>query len=60
MISNDEQLKAMLERIRQFQAKLAYLEQMEKNPSNFCAAESGFKAELKRMQSEVDENLTNE
>lgn len=58
MIVNDQELNAMLERIRHFQAQIAYLRQMETNPANYHAAVSGFLAELDRMQLEVRDYLS--
>ncbi len=58
MISNDRELEATLERIRQFQAQLTHLRKMETNPTNYRLSASGFIAEIDRMQLEVREYLS--
>jgi hypothetical protein len=58
MIANDQQLHAMLERIRQFQDQMAHLRIAETNPTNFRLSASGFLAEIDRMQLEVREYLS--
>jgi hypothetical protein len=58
MIANDQELKVTLERISQFQAKLAHLRNSETNPANYRAAASGFLSEIDRMQLEVREYLS--
>ena len=58
MIANDEELKATLERIAQFQAQVAYLRNTETNPTNYRAAVSGYLTEIDRMQLEVREYLS--
>lgn len=58
MISNDEELEIMLERIVQFQHQVAHLRRVETNPVNFHASVSGFLAEIDRMQLEVREYLS--
>ncbi|MBI3013574.1 MAG: hypothetical protein HYY65_00585 [Candidatus Tectomicrobia bacterium] len=57
MITNDQELEATLDRIRHFQAQVAYLRKMETNPANYHLAASGFLAEIDRMQLEVREYL---
>jgi hypothetical protein len=53
MINNDKELEATLERIRQFQAQLAHLRNVETNPANYRLSSSGYLAEIDRMQLEV-------
>jgi hypothetical protein len=57
MIGSDQELEATLERIRHFQAQFAHLHKVETNPANYRLAESGFLAEVDRMQLEVREYL---
>ncbi len=57
MIANDQELDATLERIRRFQAQVAHLRRVEKNPTNYHLSASGFLAEIDRMQLEVREYL---
>ena len=58
MLTNDQELRVMLERIAHFQEQLAYLRQRETNPANYHAAASGFLAAMDRMQLEVREYLS--
>jgi len=58
MIRNDQELEAILERIRHFQAQLAHLRKVETNPANYRSSASGFLAEIDRMQLEVREYLS--
>ncbi len=58
MITNDQELKATLERIAHFQAQVAHLRQVETNPANYHASVSGYLAEIDRMQLEVREYLS--
>jgi hypothetical protein len=58
MITNDQELKVMLERITHFQTQVAHLRQVETNPENYRLAASGFLAEVDRMQLEVREYLS--
>lgn len=58
MISNDQELSAMLERIRHLQAQVTHLRKAETNPSNYHLSASGFLAEIDRMQLEVREYLS--
>lgn len=58
MIATDQELHAMLERIRQFQEQVAHLRIAETNPANFRLSVSGFLAEIDRMQLEVREYLS--
>jgi len=58
MIATDQELHAMLERIRQFQEQVAHLRIADANPANFRLSVSGFLAEIDRMQLEVREYLS--
>ena len=58
MIATDQELYAMLERIRHFQEQVAHLRIAEANPINFRLSASGFLAEIDRMQLEVREYLS--
>ena len=49
MISNDQELQAALERVRQFQLQIANLRRVERNPENYLLSASGYLAELDRM-----------
>jgi hypothetical protein len=57
MIRNDQELEAMLERIRQFQQQVEKLRQVEANPQNYRLSAGGFLAEIDRMNLEVREYL---
>ena len=58
MITNDQQLQTILERITWFQNQVAHLRKTETSPVNYRAAVSGFLAEIDRMQLEVREYLS--
>ena len=58
MIKNDQELHAMLGRIRHFQEQVAHLRVVEASPANFRLSVSGFLAEIDRMQLEVREYLS--
>lgn len=58
MITNDEELDTTLDRIRQFQAWIRQIRQVETNPANYRSSVSGFLAELDRMQLEVRQYLS--
>jgi len=58
MIRNDLELETTLERIRHFQAQLAYLRKVETHPANYRLSAAGFLAEIDRMQLEVREYLS--
>ena len=49
MISNDQDLQATLERVRQFQLQVANLRRVERSPENYRLSASGYLAELDRM-----------
>jgi hypothetical protein len=57
MISNDQELQATLERVRQFQLQVANLRRLERNPENYRLSASGYLAELDRMTLEVRDYL---
>jgi hypothetical protein len=57
MISNDQELEAIQERIRHFQAQLTHLRKVETNPLTYRLSSSGFFAEIDRMQLEVRDYL---
>jgi hypothetical protein len=58
MIENDQQLNAILERIRRLQGQVAHLRSVETNPVNYHLSASGFLAEIDGMQLEVREYLS--
>ena len=58
MITNDQELKATLDRIRRLQEQVAHLRKMETNPVNYRLAAPGFLVEVDRMQLEVREYLS--
>jgi hypothetical protein len=55
MITNDEEMKATLQRIQWFQQQILQLRTTEDNPKNYHASASGFLEEIDRMQLEVRE-----
>ena len=57
MISNDQELQVMLERISHFQGQVRHLRQVENNPSNYRLSVKGYLAELDRMNLEVRDYL---
>ena len=57
MIQNDQELEAMLERIRYFQQQVEKLRQVEANPQNYRLSAGGFLTEIDRMNLEVREYL---
>jgi hypothetical protein len=57
MISNDQELQATLERVRQFQLQVANLRRVERNLENYRLSASGYLAELDRMTLEVRDYL---
>jgi hypothetical protein len=58
MICNDQELEAMLERIRHFQQQVEKLRQVEANPQNYRLSAGGFLVEIDRMNREVREYLS--
>ena len=58
MIANDDELEAILERIRHFQKQVGHLRKVETNPVNYRLSASGFIAEIDRMQLEAREYLS--
>jgi|ERR1043165_240340 hypothetical protein len=57
MISNDQELQAMIERVNRFQDQIAYLRRAETNPINYRLSAGGYLAELDRMNMEIREYL---
>ena len=57
MIANDQELSVTLERIARFQAQVAHLRRIERDPTSYRASVSGFLAEIDGMQLEVREYL---
>jgi hypothetical protein len=57
MIRNDQELEAMLARIRYFQQQVEKLRQVEANPQNYRLSAGGFLSEIDRMNLEVREYL---
>ena len=58
MIANDQELHAMLARVRTFQEQVAHLRITEATSDSYRLSASGFLAEIDRMQFEVREYLT--
>lgn len=58
MIANDQELHAMLARIRTSQEQVAHLRITEATPDSYRLSASGFLAEIDRMQLEVREYLS--
>ena len=57
MIKNDQELQAILERIRYFQQQVEKLRQVETNPTNYRLSASGYLTEIDRMHLAVREYL---
>ena len=57
MIQNEQEYRAMLQRIERFQRQVEQLRKAETNPHNYRLSAGGFLAELDRMQLEVREYL---
>jgi hypothetical protein len=57
MIKNDQELQAMLERIRYFQQQVEKLREVETNPANYRLSAGGFLTEIDRMNLAVREYL---
>lgn len=57
MIWNDQELAAMLVRIRYFQQQVEKLRQGESNPQNYRLSAGGFLTEIDQMNREVREYL---
>jgi len=57
MIQNEQEYRAMLQRIERFQQQVEHLRKAETNPQNYRLSASGYLAELDRMQLEVREYL---
>ena len=58
MIKNDQELDAMLKRIKRFHQQVAHLRKVEKNPLTYKLSAGGFLAEIDRMNLEVREYLS--
>ena len=58
MIRNDQELEAMLERLRSFHQQVEKLRQVETNPENYRLSAGGYLAEIDRMNLEVREYFT--
>ena len=58
MIQNDQELKAMLNRIERFEKIVEKLREVETNPRNYELSAGGFLAEIDRMNLEVRAYLT--
>ncbi len=58
MIKNDNELKAILERIDRFRRQVTELREKEQNPVNYRLAVSGYLTEIDRMNLEVREYLS--
>ena len=57
MITNDQELRATLERIQRFQEQVSRLRQVETNSTNYRVSAGGYLSELDRMNLEVREYL---
>jgi hypothetical protein len=57
MITNDQELQVMVERVRRFQNQVANIRRTESNPENYRLSVSGFLAELDRMNLEIRDYL---
>jgi hypothetical protein len=57
MISNDQELKAAMERIARFQQQVMRVREAEISPGAYEASAGGFLAEIDRMMLEVREYL---
>lgn len=53
MISNDDELRATLERIAHLQKQVEHSRRVETNPTNYRLSAAGFLAEIDRMNLEV-------
>ncbi len=58
MISNDEELQAMFDRIDRFQRQVARLREVETNPTNYRFSAEGYLAEIDRMNLAVRDYLS--
>jgi len=57
MVSNDQELRHTMDRLRQLQLQVAHLRRVERNPENYRLSASGYLAELDRMTLEVRDYL---
>lgn len=58
MLTNDQELKATLARIKYFQQQVENLRQAESNPENYRLSAGGYLAEIDRMNLQVREYLS--
>ncbi len=58
MIRNDQELKAIKERISHFQQQIERLREVETNLHNYHLSASGYLAEIDRMNLELREYLS--
>ena len=58
MIQNDQELKAMLNRIERFERIVEKLREVETNPRNYELSAGGFLSEIDRMHLELAEYLS--
>lgn len=58
MIRNDNELEAILERIKHFQQQIEHLRRVETNAQNYRLSAGGYLAEIDRMNLEVREYLS--
>lgn len=57
MIGNNQELEAILERIKYFQQQVENLRRIESNPQNYRLSAGGYLAEIDRMNLEIREYL---
>jgi hypothetical protein len=57
MITADQEFQVTFDRISRFQREVAYLRNVEANPTNYHLSASGFLSEIDRIQLEVREFL---
>ena len=57
MIQNDQELKALKERIQYFQTQVEQLRQVETNPHHYRLSADGYLADIDRMNLEIREYL---
>ena len=57
MVSNDQELRHTMDRLRQLQLQVAHLRRVERNPENYRLSASGYLTELDRMMLEVRDYL---
>jgi hypothetical protein len=57
VVTNEQEFRSTVERIRHMQNQAAYLRQVETNPANYQGAVSGFLVEIDRMRQELRDYL---